>query len=151
MSRLKASPWIARLFLLATLFLLAATPAWCARIPSDNEQEILIRTTLMTFNDANLTGNYTVLHAKASREFQAQLTVDDLARAFQKYRDLAVNIESIVADDIASSEDATIDKSGILSLVGAFKDDEKRVRYKLRFVQNKGDWKLLAIDVKYKE
>jgi subtilisin family serine protease len=114
-------------------------------------QEILIRTTLMTFNDANLTGNYAVLRAKASREFQDQLTLDDIARAFKKFRDLAVNIESIVADEIASYEDATIDKSGILSLVGAFKDDEKRVRYKLSFVQNKGHWKLLAIDVKYKE
>lgn len=151
MSYFNAASWIARLLLLATLCLTAAQPAWSAKVPSDNEQEILIRTTLMTFNDANLTGNYAVLHAKTSREFQAQFSIDDLAKAFQKYRDLAINIESIVADDIASSEDATIDKNGILSLVGAFKDDEKRIRYKLRFVQNKGEWKLLAIDVKYRE
>ena len=151
MPRLNAPAWIGRVFLLALLCLITATPAWSAKIPSDNEQEILIRTTLMTFNDANLTGNYAVLRAKASREFQDQLTLDDIAKAFKKFRDLAVNIESIVADEIASYEDATIDKSGILSLVGAFKDDEKRVRYKLSFVQNKGRWKLLAIDVKYKE
>ena len=107
MSYFNAASWIARLLLLATLCLTAAQPAWSAKVPSDNEQEILIRTTLMTFNDANLTGNYAVLHAKTSLEFQAQFSIDDLAKAFQKYRDLAINIESIVADDIASSEDAT--------------------------------------------
>ena len=66
MSYFNAASWIARLLLLATLCLTAAQPAWSAKVPSDNEQEILIRTTLMTFNDANLTGNYAVLHAKTA-------------------------------------------------------------------------------------
>ena len=30
-------------------------------------QEILIKTALLTLNDANVTGNYTVLHAKLSK------------------------------------------------------------------------------------
>ncbi|MGG6497666.1 UNVERIFIED_CONTAM: hypothetical protein NY603_32560, partial [Bacteroidetes bacterium 56_B9] len=37
---------------------MSLSPAVAAEIPSDDEQDVLIRTTLMTFNDANMTGNY---------------------------------------------------------------------------------------------
>jgi len=33
---------------------------------------VLIKVTLLTFNDANVTGNYTVLHAKLSKPFRDQ-------------------------------------------------------------------------------
>ena len=49
--------------LIASLLLLIAvslSPAHALEIPSDEEQDVLIRSTLMTFNDANMTGNYTV-------------------------------------------------------------------------------------------
>ena len=146
----KWSTWLLRSIALSLLLGLAS-PAWAAKIPSENEQEILIRTTLMTFNDANMTGNYSVLFAKASPEFQSQLSAGQLATAFKTYREKEVNIESIVADDIASSDDATIDKEGVLHLVGAFKDDEKRVKFNLKFLQHKGAWKLLGINVQYGE
>ena len=35
-------------------------PAYAADIPSDDEQDVLIRSTLASFNDANMTGNYSV-------------------------------------------------------------------------------------------
>ncbi len=137
--------------LLVVIALCASSPVWAAKVPSDNEQEILIRTTLMTFNDANVTGNYSVLRTKASKEFQSELGLEDLAKAFARYRTLNVNIESIVADEIASYEDARIDKNGVLHLIGAFKDDEKRVNYDLKFIPNNGAWKILGLNVRYKE
>ncbi len=42
------------------------------KIPSAFMQEILIKTALLTLNDANVTGNYTVLHAKLSKPFREQ-------------------------------------------------------------------------------
>jgi hypothetical protein len=63
------------------------TPAHSAPVPTDDEQEILIKTTLMTFNDANLTGNYTILYDKAATPFRAQITVQKLVDAFKVYRD----------------------------------------------------------------
>ena len=63
----------------------AFTQAKAASLPSDDEQEILIRTTLMTFNDANMTGNYSVLHAKASKELQAQLSIEKLFEGFKPF------------------------------------------------------------------
>jgi hypothetical protein len=48
----------AALTLIAAVMMLAFfAPANAASLPSDDEQEVLIRTTLMTFNDANMTAN----------------------------------------------------------------------------------------------
>jgi hypothetical protein len=127
------------------------TPAHSAPVPTDDEQEILIKTTLMTFNDANLTGNYTILYDKAAKPFRAQITVQKLVDAFKVYRDKKVNLASIVSADMDSSNKATIDSDGVLNLKGKFKDDDKRIRFDLKFVNEEGAWKMLGINVNYKE
>jgi hypothetical protein len=127
------------------------TPAHAAPVPTDDEQEILVKATLMTFNDANLTGNYSVLFDKAARPFQAQLTVPKLVDAFKVYRDKKINMESIVVADMDAGNKATIDADGVLNIKGKFKDDEKRIRFDLKFVNEQGTWKLLGINVAYKE
>ena len=49
------------------------------------------------------------------------------------------------------SNKATIDSDGVLNLKGKFKDDERRIRFDLKFVNEEGDWKMLGINVNYKE
>ncbi len=144
-----------RLVAAACLVLLLAmlwspTRSLGAKLPSDDEQEILIKTTLMTFNDANVTGNYSVLHAKSSRQLQDQISVEKLTAAFQKFRDMRLNIESVVSDDIVLTESKT-NGDGVLELVGMFKDDDKKIQYDLKFVKNDGIWRLLGINVNYKD
>ncbi len=124
-------------------------PAHSAPVPNDDDQEILIKATLMTFNDANLTGNYSVLRDKASKPFRAQLSVEKLADSFKVYREKKINMESIVGADLDSNK-ATFDKDGVLNLKGRFKDDEKRIRFDLNFIDEGGVWKLIGISVNYK-
>lgn len=126
-------------------------PAQAAPLPTDNEQEILIKTTLMTFNDANLTGNYSVLHERSAKLFRAQMTVQKLADAFKVFRDKKVDLSSIVADEIDSSKAPVLDAKGVLTLKGRFKDDEKKIRFDLQFVDEGGAWKLVGINVDYKQ
>jgi hypothetical protein len=128
-----------------------AAPALGGPLPNDNEQEILVKATLMTFNDANLTGNYSVLYDKASKVFRSQVTSEKLSEAFKVFRSNKINIESIVADEIDSSKAPKIDDNGILLLQGRFKDDEKKIRFDLKFVLEDGAWKILGLNVKYKE
>lgn len=135
------------LLLLAMLW--SPTRSYGAKLPSDDEQEILIKTTLMTFNDANMTGNYSVLHAKSSRQLQDQISVEKLTAAFQKFRDMRLNIESVVSDEIVLTKSKT-NSDGVLELVGMFKDDDKKIQYDLKFVKNDGVWRLLGINLNYK-
>src|SRR5215469_14706520 len=80
------------------------TPAHAIQIPSDGERDVLIRTTLMTFNDANMTGNYAVLLAKASRQFQSQITAEKLATAFAPFRTNELFFEDAISAHYDSSE-----------------------------------------------
>lgn len=125
--------------------------AQAATLPTDDEQEILIKTTLMTFNDANLTGNYTVLLDKSAKVFRDQMSAQKLSEAFNAFREKKVNLESVVIDDIDSSSKPRIDSDGVLQLKGRFKDDEKRIRFDLKYIQEGGVWKMVGINVNYKE
>lgn len=137
------------LVLVATLAFLA--PAQAAPLPTDNEQEILVKTTLMTFNDANLTGNYSILYEKSAKLFRAQATVQKMSDAFKVFRDRKIDLSSIVADEIDSSKAPVLDAKGVLTLKGRFKDDEKKIRFDLQFVDEGGAWKLVGLNVNYKE
>jgi hypothetical protein len=135
--------WIASLLLLIAVSL----PALAAEIPSDDEQDVLIRTTLLTFNDANMTGNDTVLLAKASKQFQAQYSAEQVFAAFEAFRKNELFFEEVATAEYDSYEKAKFDSEGALVLAGVFKTDELQVKYRLRFVQNNKVWKFLGINV----
>lgn len=140
--------------LFVSFFAVAAVvphPAQAADLPSADEQDVLVRTTLMTFNDANMTGNYAVLMAKSSQQFQSQVTPEKLAAALQAFRTGKLFFESVVTEDYDSTEKPVIDKEGVLNLAGVLKSDEMQVTYRLRFVQNGNGWKLLGFNVDAKK
>jgi hypothetical protein len=142
--RLGVAGWIVALLAMIAVSL---SPALAVELPSDDDQDVLIRSTLMTFNDANMTGDYAVLFAKASKQFQAQLSVEKLTAAFEAFRKNELFFEDVVTADYVSSEKAKLDGEGALVLAGVFKTDDMQVKYKLRFVQNSKIWKMLGIDV----
>ena len=79
-----------RLRLLSLLVALVslATPARAENtVPNAQLQEILIKTSLLTLNDANITGNYTVLHAKLAKPFRDQFSPEKLKQAFKSLAD----------------------------------------------------------------
>ena len=122
--------------LFATVMMVACfVPANAASLPSDDEEEVLIRTTLMTFNDANMTGNYSVLLAKASKEVQAQLSNEKLFEAFKPFRTNQLFFEDVIYD-------------GALVLAGVIRTDTKKISYTLKFLRNDNVWKWSGINVK---
>ena len=130
------------------LAMVVAAPAFAAtQIPDDDDHDVLIRTTLMTFNDANMTNNYSVFHAKASKEFQSQFSVDKVQAAFATFRTKELFFEDVVTADYASHDKATLDNEGALVLTGVFKTDDMEVKYRLRFIQNNKVWKMLGLNV----
>ena len=67
---------------------LLAMPAQAEnKIPSPEMQEILIKTYLLSLNDANLTENYTVLQAKIAKPFRDQFSPDRLKQVFKEFAD----------------------------------------------------------------
>ena len=133
----------------AFMVLMAASlqAAFAADLPSEDEQDVLVRTALMTFNDANITNNYAVMLAKSSQQFQTQVTTEKLASALEAFRTNKLFFESVVNKKTDSSEKPVIDNENVLNLAGVIKSKEMQVTYKLRFIQNGTAWKLLGFNV----
>jgi hypothetical protein len=127
---------------------LIAGSALAQEVPNATMQEILVKTSLLTFNDANVTGNYTVLHAKLSKPFRDQITPEKLKQSFKSFADQHVDFDLIAAKPIVPTSEAKINSSGVLMLRGYFDTTPSRVTYELDFLRSEGEWKLISINVK---
>ena len=142
-----------RLHLVGTLVsaLLLLMPAHAQdKIPSALQQEILIKASLLTLNDANVTGNYSVLHAKLGKQFRDQITPDKLKQAFKSFADQKVDWDLIAARTPVATSEAKIDNRGALILRGYFDTKPSRLTYELDFMISEREWKPIMLNVKLK-
>jgi hypothetical protein len=116
-------------------------------VPDPTQQEILVKSTILTFNDANLTGDYAVLHAKLSKPFRDQFSPDKLKDVFKSFSEQQVDLAGIVVKPIVPTGKAQIDKDGVLVLSGYFDTTPSRVSYQLKFIQSDLEWKAVGIHV----
>jgi hypothetical protein len=133
--------------MIGVLGALATGPAWAQALPTAVQQEVLVKTTLLTFNDANVTGNYTVLNARLSRPFRDQFDADKLKASFKDFSDRHINFDVIAAKPVIPTGDAQIDSDGVLQLRGYFDTTPKKVKYELKFIRSEGEWKASGIKV----
>jgi hypothetical protein len=121
------------------------------KIPNALVQEILIKTALLTFNDANLTGNYAVLHAKLAKPFRDKITPDGLKQAFKTFADQKIDFGLIAAmPPVASSAPKINTARGSLEMRGYFDTKPSRLTYEIDFLPSEGQWKPALIDVRVK-
>jgi hypothetical protein len=125
-------------------------PAQAQKAPPPEQQEVLIKTTLLTFNDANVTQNYGVLHAKLSKQFRDQFSPERLKEVFKPFVDQKIDIDLIAAKPPIPGKTAEVDDRGVLSLSGHFDTKPSHVFYDLGYVMSDGDWKPIKINVNVK-
>lgn len=128
----------------------AASPAFAQKPPDAFTQEVLIKASLLTFNDANVTGNYTVMHAKLSKPFRDQFPPERLKEVFKVFHDKKIDFDLIAAKPPIASKPATVNDNGVLMLHGHFDTTPSRVNYELDFIMSDGEWKLIRINVQLK-
>jgi hypothetical protein len=128
-----------------------SAPASAQKVPDKMLQEVLVKATLLSFNDANVTGNYTVLHAKLSKPFRDQFPPEKLKTAFKEFADKHIDFDIIAAKPPISSEEPSVTDGGVLKLYGYFDTSPSRVLYQLEFIMSDGEWKATKIDVNLKK
>jgi hypothetical protein len=134
-----------------TMLVVVGSPALAQKVPSAFTQEVAIKGSLLSFNDANVTGNYTVFHAKLAKAFRDEHGPDKIAAVFKGFRELNIDFDIIAAKTPVSTAEPTIDDRGVLNLRGYFPTEPSRVSYDLDFVMSDGEWKLIRINVSVKE
>ncbi|MBS0535275.1 MAG: hypothetical protein JSR72_14550 [Proteobacteria bacterium] len=117
-------------------------------LPSEAVQEKLIKTCILTLNDANLTGIYTVLHAKLAKPFRTQFNPDKLKAGFKGFADQQIDLSVISIKTPVASTPSKIDERGVLQLRGYFDTQPSRVHYELDFLVSEEEWKPLSINVR---
>jgi len=138
--------------LVAVVILLLAVPAAQAqnKLPTERGLEALVKSSLLSFNDANVTGNYTVLHAKLSKPFRQQFSPEKLRQTFKEFADKNIDIDLIAALKPAYDPVPVVDDNGKLIVKGSFPTEPARVIFELDFIPSDGEWKLVRINVETK-
>lgn len=107
----------------------------------------LIRTTLLTLNDANRSGNYSVLRDLAATSFQEKNSAADLAVIFTNLRQRKFDLFAAALTAPQLSAPPSLEEGNKLRLTGFFPTQPLRINFDLLFENAGGQWKLLAIAV----
>lgn len=107
----------------------------------------LIRSTLLTLNDANRSGNYTVLRDLAGPSFRDKNSAADLAIAFTdlRRRKFDLSAAALIAPQLTAVP--TLDTKNMLRLTGYFPTRPLRINFDLSFQEIEGQWKLFGLSI----
>ena len=117
-------------------------------MPVSIEQALyLIRSTLLTLNDANRSGNYTVLRDLAAPDFQTRNTAADLGQTFfdLRRRNFDLYAAALLAPQLTVAP--TLDQSGMLHLAGYVPTRPQQINFDLIFQVVGNQWRLFGISI----
>jgi hypothetical protein len=121
----------------------AAKPAQIDR----NGVLILVRSTLLALDQANKTGNYTVLRDLGAPGFQQANTAARLGDIFARQREDKLDLSGVAAIDPQLSLLPQIEANGLMRMAGFFPSIPAQVNFELLFAPVDGQWRLFGLSV----
>ena len=125
----------------------AITQAPAIAMPAPPVLLLLVRTTLVALNQANFTGNYTVLHALATPALQAKISPVQLGIAFTELREKNLDLSPVLLISPQLSEAPELAPDGALRLAGVFKTAPEQISFAAIFKPVGGVWRIEALSV----
>lgn len=116
-----------------------------SQIPQAAGLITLIKGSLVALNQANQTGNYTVLHALGSDGLRASATPQSLAQSFLGFRQRNVDLSPVIFLDPQLARQPAIE-GGRLHLVGSFPTQPMRITFDIWFEPSQGQWKFVQLN-----
>jgi hypothetical protein len=116
-------------------------------VPSDPMLWMLISSTLIALNQANATGNYTVLRDMGAPGFQTANSSSRLAEAFTNLRNRNLDLSPILLFQPKLLRKPEIDAKGMLRITGFFPTRPEQVNFDLLFQLVEGQWRLFGMAV----
>lgn len=141
---------LARLFAVLVALALPFTAAAQNKVPGPHVLETLVKASLLSLNDAIVTGNFDVFHAKLSKPFRQEYPAEKLAEVFKSFSEKHIDYDIIASYPPTYEPAPLINEDGKLLVKGFFPTEPKQVRFDLKFIPSDGEWKLIGIDVQLK-
>jgi hypothetical protein len=157
LSRLMVSRWLLVLTL-ATATAIAGSraqpaspdvpsPVPTVAMPGPETLLMLVRTTLVALNQANFTGNYTVLHGLASPALQQRHSPAALSDAFASLRAQNLDLSPVLVLSPQLTKGPQLQSGDMLSFAGFFPTQPFRIEFEMAFVPVDGRWRIDSLAV----
>jgi hypothetical protein len=114
-------------------------------MPDAYKLNMLIRTTLIAHNQANQTGNYSVVRDLATPQFQAINSDARLAEIFAGLRQRNLDLSPLIFQDPKLVREPAIQAGGLLRLTGFIPTSPQRILFDMGFERVGDQWRLSAI------
>jgi hypothetical protein len=124
------------------------TSAQHIRIPQPDVLLLLVRTTLIALNQANFTGNYTVLHGLGTPHLQAEASPAQLGIAFTQLRDQRLDLSRVLVIPPELTEPPRMTPDGRLRLTGVFRTSPVHIGFDMVFMPVAGIWRVEGLAVR---
>ncbi len=106
---------------------------------------ILIRTSLLALDEANKTGNYTVLRDMGAPGFQSANTAARLGDIFASLRNDKVDLSGVAVLEPQLTLLPQIEGNGLMHMAGFFPSVPQQVKFELLYAPVDGQWKLFGM------
>ena len=116
-------------------------------LPDAFKLNLLIRSSIIALNQANQTGNYTVLQDLGAPAFRASNNSARLAQIFSALRQRQLDLSPVLFFTPKLVAEPQINANGLLRLVGFFPTAPERVNFELIYQMIDGQWRLFGIGV----
>ena len=116
-------------------------------MPDDVRLILMIRNAVVALNQANITGNYTVLREMGTANFQMSNTSARLAEVFATLRSRKLDLSPVMAFNPKLTSAPAFQEGQVLRLTGYFPTAPEQVQFDLAFQRAGEQWLLAGISL----
>lgn len=123
-------------------------------VPSEDEVQELTKQTLLDFNDAVQSGDFTEFHGTLSKPFQKEASAEKLGGVFHEFVESRVDFSDVRDLDARFSSAPSMVKSAgydMLKVEGYYPTKPRKTNFKLMYIDENGTWKLASININTKD
>ncbi|MEY2537362.1 MAG: hypothetical protein QOG67_1102 [Verrucomicrobiota bacterium] len=112
----------------------------------------MTETSLLSFGRAVKKKDFSRFYEDVASVWQKQTSPEKLEEAFSDFLDKGIDLPSVVKEmEPVFNHPAAIGADGVLLIQGYYPTTPNRVIFKLKYLNEEGEWKLVGINVNLKE
>lgn len=119
-------------------------------VPTESQNQELARETVLDFNDAIQSGDFTSFHSTVSKPFQKQASPEKMGDAFRAFINAKPDFSDVKTLTATFSPSPSIQRtSGVknLQLKGYYETSPRRMNFELKYIPEGKEWKLISIEI----
>jgi hypothetical protein len=124
------------------------------KAPTDDQMQTMVRKTVLDFNDAIQSGDFTDFRSTCSKPFQKQASADKMEGVFHEFVEAKLNFKAVKDLDARfTSAPEVVKDSGYKVLVakGVYATTPRKTNFELKYLAEGENWNLNSIEINTKD